>query len=246
MRPPRSSKTQYMKEAVTLADLNPDMESKWLFCGIDLAPNDMLESGIAVLDRDCRLVHMDKLYSDEAILTFLNRLGPDRSLLIAIDMPKNLSIGSRWRMEEVKMHPLRLTSKLDHSTMDRFTSRARRLYDHINSYPALAVMYLSHQIKLRYNLYVPFRGRTPQGCRALQSQLKKKLRIKDVPTNLAPSSVLDAMVGAYAAWAMYAGVEGQDYCLFNDESDRVIFKALQRTIPAEKKVYRSPRYRRKR
>ncbi|MBY0402452.1 MAG: hypothetical protein K2X66_01015 [Cyanobacteria bacterium] len=190
-----------------------EMGTKWMFVGIDLAPNEALETGVAVLDRNRHLTRMDKLYSDQDILYFLKNLAPAQNLIVSLDIPKSLSIPGKWRQEEIKMHPLRLSRNRDEVPLSRLAPRGKSLYHLIDQEGILIFTYSNYFAKMSYDLNIPFRTRTPQGCRALQSLMKTRLRIANVPTNLAPSSVLDAMIGAYASWSVYRGRLGTHFKL---------------------------------
>jgi hypothetical protein len=207
----------------------PPLGTKWFFVGIDLAPNESLETGVAVLDRQRNLTRMDKIYTDDDILLFLNNLGPANNLIVALDMPKSLSIPGRWRQEEIKMHPLRLARKDAEAVTDRYAKRATDLFEAIaKEQGILCFLYYNYLARMRYDLIIPYRNRTPQGCRALQSLIRLRLGIPNVPTNLAPSSVLDAMIGAYAAWSLYKGKDGQHFRLFEDPGERMLLEPIKR------------------
>jgi predicted nuclease with RNAse H fold len=221
------SQSLYPREIITLKDLS-SLSTKWLFVGIDLAPNEGLETGVAVLERGKTLLRMDKIYLNEDLMYFLKNLGPLENLVVALDVPKSLNIQGRWRQEEIKMHPLRLVRQSPEESTDRYSQRARDLYDTLQSQGVMTFLYYNYLAKMRYDLTIPYRTRTPQGCRALQSIIKTRLQIPNVPTNLAPSSVLDAMVGAYAAWSVYQGKDGKNFQLYRDEENRIHLEPLKR------------------
>lgn len=225
--PPHS---HYLKKRAALAE-HPDfrLDNRWLFVGIDLAPNEQLESGMVILDRERTLLRMDKLYSDDAILQVLDNLGSLNQCIVALDMPKNLKLSGKFLQEEIKLHPLRLSvGHLDRNPQDRYAARGRKLYDWLNDRGALVMLYFSYGARLTFDLLVPFRSRSPHGCRALQNAIRQLLDIRNMPTNLAPSSVLDAMVGAYCAWLVYIGEEDHHYRLFEDEEKRLLIRPISR------------------
>jgi len=213
---------------------------KHRFCAVDLAPNDQLESGFSAMDRDRVLIRMDKLYRDDEMIAAIENLGPANSLIVVIDMPKSLSLPGRWRQEEIKMHPFRL------KTLNRYETRGMRLYDRLRDKGILAFLYFNYWTRMNYDMLIPFRSRSPQGCRALQTMLEYQLAIKNLPTNLAPSSVLESVVGAYAAWSVPVGKPGTDYQVFETDTGQQILIPLEKphlTLPPPK---RSRRYRRER
>lgn len=231
-----SASSIYLKHEITIKDLGESprtsLTNKWLFVGIDMAPIDNLETGIAVIDRKKQVMRMDKLDEDETLLKFLDNLSPPENLVVALDIPKSLSIPSKWRQQQIKMHPLRLTAKSPHTPeavpTDRYAQRAKDFYDEVQKRGILIFSFFTPHAKLRLDLNTPFRHRSPYGCRALQALLKQKLAIRDIPNNLAPSSVLDAMVGAYSAWLVCHGQEQENYKLYRDDEERLYLDPLKR------------------
>jgi hypothetical protein len=230
----------YLKNEISIKDLESELGSasrasltnKWYFVGIDMAPIDSLETGIAALDRNKRVMRMDKLNEDEQLLLFLDNLAPAENIVVALDIPKSLSIPSKWRQQQVKMHPLCLLDEGPHIPepvpTDRYAQRAKDFYDAVRSRGILIMGFFAAHARLRYSLNIPYRTRSPQGCRALQSLLKQRLRIEDVPSNLAPSSVLDAMIGAYSSWLLCHGQENVHFKLYRDDEQRLYLDPLKR------------------
>lgn len=237
-----SASSIYLKHEITIKDLGlkfgadprASLSNKWMFVGIDMAPIESLETGITVIDRDRRIVRMDKMNDDEQLLLFLENLSPPENLVVALDIPKSLNIPSKWRQQQIKMHPLCLDEQLEHAVCepvptDRYAQRAKDFYDTVSAKGILIFSFFTGHAKLRYDLNIPFRHRSPQGCRALQAMMKQRLGIQDVPTNLAPSSVLDAMIGAYTAWIVCKGKEGEHFKMFEDDENRFYLDPLKRT-----------------
>lgn len=214
------------------ADPRTSLSNKWLFVGIDIAPNDNLETGIAVLDRNRNIVRMEKLNNNDDLLLFLKNLSRSENLVLAVDIPKSLSIASKWRQQQVKMHPLHLMDESPYAMRepvpsDRFAPRAKEFYEAVEETGILTFGFFTAHAKLRFGLNIPFRHRSPQGCRALQSTLKQKLGIKDLPANMVPSSVLDALIAAYTAWLTCYGKEDTHFKLYRDEERRLYIDPLK-------------------
>ncbi len=194
-----------------------DLAKRWIFVGIDLAPNAALESGIAILDRDLTLLRMDKLYTDDAIMDTLTQLGSPHSLVVCLDIPKNLNITGRFRQEEIKYNAMRLdTPEYDRPVVDRFSPRAKHLLKQINALGILTFLTYTPNTKASFQFFFPYKSRSPQGCRALQNLIEEKLAIKNMPVNLAPSSVLEALIAAYTAWMPYAGTLNKEFHIKKD------------------------------
>lgn len=226
----------YLKHPVAIKDLDnlygpgprTNLGNKWWFVGIDMAPIDSLETGVVVIDRQKHIQRMDKLSTDEELLLFLKNLAPPENIVVALDVPKSLNIPSKWRQQQIKMHPLQLVESGGEVPTDRFAQRAKDFYDALSERGILIVNFFTPHSKVRYGLNIPYRSRSPHGCRALQSLLRQRLGIRDVPTNLAPSSVLDAMVGAYTAWLLCHGKEARHFQLYRDNEQRLYLDPLER------------------
>jgi hypothetical protein len=231
----------YLKHEISIKDLsaqyNADprvsLTNKWLFVGIDMAPIDNLETGVAVLDRNKRVLRMEKLNEDAELLQFLENLSRSENIIVALDIPKSLNIPSKWRQQQIKMHPLRLNEQPDYISpeqvpTERFAQRAKDFYDAVEKKGILIFGFFTAHAKMRYALNIPFRNRSPQGCRSLQAALRQRLALKDVPTNLAPSSVLDAMIGAYTGWLLCNGKESEHFRLYHDDEKRLYMDPIKR------------------
>ncbi len=216
----------YLKENIT-ATVLPDLGLKLRFAAIDLAPNEQLETGFATVDRERNLVRMDKIYSDKEILSVVENLGPASGTIVVIDMPKSLSIPGKIVQEEVKMHPLRL-KRASGKMLDRYEARGYKLYDTIDKMGIMVLLYFNYWTRVNYDMLLPYRSRSPQGCRALQTALDYQLGVKNLPTNLAPSSVLEAIVGAYASWSIWAGTPDEDYEIYQDDEGHRLLIAKNR------------------
>ena len=204
----------YERKPITSWDEIPqaNLAQRWIFVGIDLAPNASLESGIAILDRDLTLLRMDKLYNDEAILDVLTQLGAANTLVVSLDMPKNLAITGRFRQEEIKYNAMRLDNpEYDRPVVDRFSDRAYLLYKKISDLGILPFLTYTPNTKASFKFFFPYKSRSPQGCRALQGLIQEELKVKNVPTNLAPSSVLEALLASYSAWSTFGGTLNKEF-----------------------------------
>jgi hypothetical protein len=177
------------------------IQNRWLFVGIDLAPNGSLESGMAILDRDLTLLRMDKLYKDAAILDAIDHLGAPETLVVCLDVPKNLAVPGRFRQEELKYHAMRIDVPIyEREAVSRFSERSQLLYTALKERGVLPFLTYTGNTKAAFEFFFPYKSRSPQGCRALQSLISEELGIKNMPQNLAPSSVLESLLAAYTAW----------------------------------------------
>jgi hypothetical protein len=218
----------------------------WLFIGLDLAPNNHVESGWMVIDRNRALVQQDKLLTEDEIFVRLKALGPLRNQILVIDVPKSLGVSGKWRQEEVRMHALRMlrtpiTPELaeHHQQPSRTARRARLLFDRLSrELPELCVLLTFNGLaRLRYQMWLPFKSRSSQGSRAMQAAIRHQLGLMTTfggvgslvgGQNLAPLCILDAAVAAYGAWLAAHGEDTLHYKLFRDEENRLFIEPLRR------------------
>jgi len=220
-----SAASVYLHQEVPEAKRPHFGEACW-FVGIDLAPNDTLETGFTVLDKSRTVMRMDKISTNEQIVRIVENLSPPSGSIVVIDVPKSLSIPSKWRQLEIKYFPLRLENPHDSEPTDRFSPRAWTIYQQLRQKGLQAYLSFNHLAKQRYGLHIPYKTRTPQGCKALQGLIEHQLRLINMPTNLSPSSVLEATIAAYIAWSAYAGDYGSHYRLFADRHNRQFIEPL--------------------
>jgi hypothetical protein len=220
-----------------LHPVEPDIntETLWQFIGLDLAPNDTLETGVAVLDRERNLTFMDKVMSDREIAEFIASM--DGPVAVVIDLPKTLGISSKWRLEQVRMTP-RLRGQ-------GLSERPNSVYDLLKNLPGVHPFFCPTQLaKMRYELNIPYRTRSPQGSRALHTALKLHLQLKQLPTNLPAIAILEAMIGAYAAWTLFTGEEGEHYRFMENAEGRLYLDPLDRVSTTVRRRMRRRRGRR--
>jgi predicted nuclease with RNAse H fold len=205
------------------------------FVGLDLAPNEKLETGLVILDGERCIHQADKIITDAQIVTAITQLAAPGQVVIAIDAPKSLSLETKWQQERVRMHPLQLKEHSNDGAaligqpalqLDRFSERLWFVADELIQRGYTVVVTVDAIARQRYGLNIPFRARTPQGCRAMQAAIKKELRLQGVPSQMVPTSVLDAMITAFTAWLVANGKRGEQFELYADTAQRLFAEPL--------------------
>ncbi|MEM0951252.1 MAG: hypothetical protein AAGI66_03800 [Cyanobacteria bacterium P01_H01_bin.74] len=244
----------YLKHSLSIKDLPQYLgsqsvarfDNKCVFVGVDLAPVDTLETGVVVIDAKRNILQRDKLDSNEKVMRLLTEISAPENMVVALDLPKSLLIASKWRQQQIKMHPLTLNKDelmgLPAVTKAWYAQRARALFKSARENNQFIFGFFAPHAKLRFGLTTPFRNRSPNGCRALQNNIRQYLNLNGLSENLAPSSVLDAAIGAYSAWLLCHGREKIHYQLYLDDNARLYLDPLhcleKGTVPAKKKRFR--------
>lgn len=204
------------------------------FVGIDLAPNDQLETGFSVLSRNKQIMRLDKLFRNQDILNTVLGLGEPQSMLVIIDLAKNLGYDSKFEQEQYKMHPS-VSSNLNFEINDRYGERAKILYRLLTDYQIPTCLTVSNWTRLNYKFSNPFRSRSQSGAKVLQLALQEQLLITGLPKQMIPVSVLESLLVAYTGWAYWQKPESAK--LFASDDDHPFLVGEQIVLqPRIKKV----------
>ena len=73
--------------------------NKLFFVGLSLGSNSTNETGVAILDRDLKIITLDKLFSMEDVRFFLKRLVGKQNAIINIALPENPQmLNAKWKL----------------------------------------------------------------------------------------------------------------------------------------------------
>lgn len=244
--PKSKSTTATSAEPGEILGVDPQLVT--LFVGLDLAPHDGLETGFAAMTRERELLRLDKLGTDDDILRVLESMTLPENTMILLDVPKNLSVTSKWQLEEMKLHPNRLLRERSLGAdeaetpvppdtplqpprgnphfmsrwerLNRHANRTGELYDQLVAQGYGVMLYYSDQARLKYGIQVPFKMRSSSGSRAFHTALNAILKFKNAPTQPPAVSIMEAMLGAWLAWSTWAGNPGEHWRLHYDDDNR--------------------------
>lgn len=202
-----------MKPKIIKAVKPAPLCNKMFFIGIALGDSTMSETGIAVLDRNLNLIRVEKFFSNNELEFFFKTFNSTKDSITCLSLaPNPLHLSSRWRQDEKNIHVFQLyESAEDMLWTGRFSDRGNELYSNLNTLGFPAFRFNIHLCKLRLNLIPPFKMRSQPGCKYLQTSIKDQLSVNNLPNNLLPISVLDAIIGAYSGWKAATGKEDIDY-----------------------------------
>lgn len=186
------------------------------FVGIDLAPNDQLESGFSVLSRDKKVMKLDKLFRNQDIINTIFSLGEPQSMLVVIDLAKNLSYDSKFEQAQLKMHAS-TDADMTFNMSERYGERAKILYRTLSENQIPVCLTVSNWTRLNYQFSNPFRTRSQSGAKILQMLLQGQFNITGLPKQLVPVSVLESILVAYTAWAYWQKQDSANVFMSEDD-----------------------------
>ncbi len=180
------------------------IKDKKTFVGISFSSIATNESAVAILDDDLNILLMDKLYTFHDVDYFLKNFQGVKNSVIAVSMAKNeVMISSRWKYLSRIYHPVNLNSNLknrDHWA-DRFSKKGTDLFKDLNDEGYSIFRFDIQNAKTAFGCNEAFLDRSPADCKALQTGLKFKLDMQQLPANMLPVSQLEAVLGAYTAFS---------------------------------------------
>ena len=179
-----------------------DKASKVSFVGISLGGLSTTESAVAVLDRNLKVIKLDKLFSMNDVKYFLENFAGKQNALILVSVPQNeVMISSKWKYSSRTYHPINLNRKMlncDNWTK-RFSTRGSEYFKELNNQGFDVYRYDVDNMKMALNNGYAFRERTPIDCKALQDTLRLKYEMRELPVNMLPVAQLEAILGAFLA-----------------------------------------------
>lgn len=175
---------------------------KTSFIGISLASLSTVESAVAVLDNNLKVIMLDKLFSMNDVKYFIDNWAGKQNSVILVSIPENeVMLSSKWKYCSRTYHPVNLDDKLKNldGWTNRFSTRGSEYFKELNEAGIDIYRFDIDNMKKFFNNGYAFRERTPLDCKALQDTLRIKYDMRELPVNMLPVAQLEAILGAFLA-----------------------------------------------
>lgn len=175
---------------------------KTSFIGISLASLSTVESAVAVLDSNMKVIMLDKLFSMNDVKYFIDNWAGKQNSIILVSIPENeVMLSSKWKYCSRTYHPVNLDDKLKNldGWTNRFSTRGSEYFKELNEAGIDIYRFDIDNMKKFFNNGYAFRERTPLDCKALQDTLRIKYDMRELPVNMLPVAQLEAILGAFLA-----------------------------------------------
>ncbi len=175
-------------------------ENKFYFAGISLGSNSANETGVAIIDKDMKIITLDKLFSMEDVKFFLKNFVGKKNAIINIALPENpLMLNAKWKLISREYQLVQSNKLINHDSdwIQRYSHRGCDFFLELKSQGIDIFRYDVHELKSSLGLSGVFKDRSPVDCKSLQSALKHRFGFKELPSNMIPVSQLEAILGAY-------------------------------------------------
>lgn len=174
--------------------------NKLYFAGISLGSSSTSETGVAVLDQNLNIVTLDKLFSIDDVKFFLNNLVGKQNAIINISMCENpLMLNAKWKLASRQYQLLHNSDLINHQSdwIKRYSNRGTDYFKELKESGIDVFRYDVRELKSSLSLSGVYKDRSPVDCKSLQSALRYRFGISELPSNMLPVSQLEAILGAY-------------------------------------------------
>lgn len=189
-------------------DIIKDKNSKITFIGISLSGVSTMESAVAVLDSNLKIIMLDKLFSMSDVKYFLDNFAGLKNAVVLISVPENETmIGSKWKYNSRTYDIVNMEEKIQNRDewANRFSTRGSDYFKELNKNGIELYRFDIDNLKKAFNNGIAYKERTPLDCKALQDSLRIEFNMRELPVNMLPVAQLEAIMGAYFAHSITTG-----------------------------------------
>ena len=176
------------------------------YIGLALAAGSSMDSGIAVIDDDNKIILIDKLYKMNDVIFFFENFSSLNNSKICVSVPSDRTmLEGKWR---ILSKPYQLvSSNKNMPNRDNWTQRhSNRGSEYLNELVSRGIEVTRFDIYMtRQSMHLNscYKDRSPADCKFLQQALKYEWGFSDIPSNMMPMSHLEAILGAILAKERY-------------------------------------------
>ena len=185
-----------------IMDIIKDTSLKTSFIGISLSGLSTIESAAAVLDRDLKVIMLDKLFSMSDVKYFLDNYAGKQNAVILVSIPENeVMLSSKWKYNSRTYDVVNLDRKMINRDdwTNRFSSRGSEYFKELNEKGFDIFRFDIGNMKKVFGNCFAYRERSPVDCKSLQDTLRIKYNMRELPVNMLPVAQLEAILGALLA-----------------------------------------------
>ncbi len=172
------------------------------YIGLSLASSSSMDSGIAVIDEDNKIILLDKAYKMNDIIFFFENFSSLKNSKICVSVPSDRTmLEGKWRILS-KPYQFVSTNKLipnrDNWTQ-RHSNRGSEYFRELTEKGISVNRFDIYMSRQSMHLNSCYKDRSPADCKFLQQALKYEWGFDDLPVNMMPMSHLEAIIGAMLA-----------------------------------------------
>ncbi len=200
--------------------------SENFFIGLSLSNSSNYDSSVCVLDRNSKILLLDKFYFTQDIELFFKSSPYINNSLMCVSVPyDNSLLEGKWRIHSKNYKMLGNYFKIDRQNWTkRLSGRLCPALLNLREEGVKIFRCDINQLRQAYGLNAHYLSRTSLDCKNLQSSLRLKYGFEQLPDNMLAASSLEAIV--CAMFARYISLGGKTKELYEFEG----LKTLSRPI----------------
>lgn len=172
------------------------------YIGLSLASGSSMDSGVAVIDENNKIILIDKLYKMNDVIFFFENFSSLKNSKICVSVPSDRTmLDGKWRILS-KPYQFVATNK-NIPNRDNWTQRhSNRGSEYLRELSERGITVNRFDIYMtRQSLHLNscYKDRSPADCKFLQQALRYEWGFEDLPSNMMPMSHLEAILGAMLA-----------------------------------------------
>ncbi len=179
---------------------NKDM--KISFTGISLSGLSTIDSAAAVLDKNLKIITLQKMFSMSDVKYFIDNFACKQNSIILVSIPDNeVMLNSKWKYNSRTYDSVNLDKKIHNydGWANRFSTRGCEYFKELNQSGIDIYRFDTDNMKKKFGNCYAYRERTPVDCKSLQDTLRIKYNMRELPVNMLPVAQLEAILGAVLA-----------------------------------------------
>ncbi len=172
------------------------------YTGISLSNLSTVESAAAIIDKDLKIVKLEKLFSMSDVKYFIDNMTGIKNNIIMVSIPENeVMLNSKWKYNSRTYDVVNLEDKIQNHDgwTNRFSTRGCEYFKELKDNGVDIFRFDVDNIKKRLGNCYSYRERTPIDCKSLQDTLRIKYNMRELPVNMLPVAQLEAILGAILA-----------------------------------------------
>lgn len=172
------------------------------YIGLSLAASSSMDSGVAVIDEDNKIILIDKLYKMSDVIYFFENFSSLKNSKVCVSVPPDKTmLEGKWRILS-KPYQLVATNEIIPNRENWTQRHSNRGSDYLNELISRGITVNRFDIYMtRQSLHLNscYKDRSPADCKFLQQALKYEWGFSDIPSNMMPMSHCEAILGAILA-----------------------------------------------
>ena len=207
-------------------DLNLDIDKKIFFGGISLSNSINYDSGIAIIDKDKKIIMLDKFYNTDDLDIFLKNFNSIGSTFFMVSIPNDTSmLDGKWRIHSKNYKVLGDKFEINKNNWtNRLSARGSDILNKYNEQGMVYLRYDINQLRLAYDMTPTYALRSSLDCKSMHTALKLKYNFRQLPDNMLPASNFEAILGAMFAYDIAQGEDFEEVSKFNNSC--LLYKAI--------------------